>query len=76
MNKKNILINVILILLFFKFNNFDASSDYSLVCRKGYRVSSIKRVNSKYQKSIAGSMIIECERLINVNLNQVFNYIF
>lgn len=43
----------------------DGVSDFSLVCRKGYRLTSICRANSGFQRSIAGSLSVECERIVS-----------
>uniref|UniRef100_A0A7E4W8L1 Secreted protein n=1 Tax=Panagrellus redivivus TaxID=6233 RepID=A0A7E4W8L1_PANRE len=42
-----------------------ASQDLVLACQPGYKVSAVKRVNSHYQKDVAGSLTIECERVLD-----------
>lgn len=76
MNEKNSLFSIIFLLIFLKFDSFGATPDYSLVCRKDYRVTSIKRTNSQFQKSVSGSLVVECEKIPITNLNQVFLIIF
>ncbi|KAE9553553.1 hypothetical protein FO519_003246 [Halicephalobus sp. NKZ332] len=52
------------VLLFFLFLvNVDSQSDFTIACRKGFKVSGIRRSNSFYQKSVAGSLVLECEKI-------------
>ena len=48
---------------------FAELKDFSLLCEKGYKISSIKRANSFYQKSLVGSLTIECVK-IGVNIKE------
>lgn len=50
--------------------NINGQSDFVISCKKGYKVSGMRRSNSYYQKSVAGSLILECEK-ISQNLENV-----
>ena len=40
-----------------------SQSDFTIACKKGYKVSGIRRSNSYYQKSVGGSLVLECEKI-------------
>ena len=60
----------LLVVIFYQFTViFCEVKDFTLLCEKGYKISSIKRANSFYQKSLVGSLTIECIK-IGFNINE------
>lgn len=49
----------------------NAFQDFTLVCRPGYKLVGLARLNSAYQRGIAGSFKAECQQIIKTNLEQV-----
>lgn len=45
--------------------------DYTLACRPGYKLVGLSRVNSVYQRGIAGSLNVECQQILRKDLEQV-----
>lgn len=47
-----------------------ALTDFTLSCQRGYRVTGIRRLNSAHQ-SKAGSLSIECQSIVDADLDSV-----
>uniref|UniRef100_A0A1I7ZEV9 SRCR domain-containing protein n=1 Tax=Steinernema glaseri TaxID=37863 RepID=A0A1I7ZEV9_9BILA len=55
---------IIFLILFQIFNILvRAETDFTLECRRGYRIVSIKRVGNVYHNNSLGSLAIECEKI-------------
>jgi hypothetical protein len=46
-------------------------TDYTLSCQRGYRISAIRRANSIHQSGRAGSLSIDCESILETDLDGV-----
>ncbi|CAD5216269.1 unnamed protein product [Bursaphelenchus xylophilus] len=46
-------------------------TDYTLSCQRGYRISGIKRLNSPRQRDQAGSLSIECQSIVETDLDSI-----
>lgn len=45
--------------------------DFTLSCQRGYKVSAIHRSNSIHQNGRAGSLGIECQSIVDTDLDSV-----
>lgn len=46
-------------------------TDYTLSCQRGYKISAIRRSNSIFQNGRAGSLSIECQSIVETDLDSV-----
>ncbi|KAI6196775.1 hypothetical protein M3Y94_01148700 [Aphelenchoides besseyi] len=49
----------------------DGLTDFTLSCQRGYKVSAIRRQNSVFQANKAGSLSIECQSIIDTDLESI-----
>lgn len=53
-----------------------ALTDYTLSCQRGYKISAIQRSNSIFQNGRAGSLAIECQSILETDLDSVIFTLF
>lgn len=49
----------------------ESLTDFTLSCQRGYHISGIKRLNSPHQAHTAGSLSIECQSIVDSDLESV-----
>ena len=63
----------LLLLLVISLQSTNSLTDFTLSCQRGYHISGIKRLNSPHQAHTAGSLSIECQSIVENDLDSVSN---
>ncbi|KAI6184319.1 hypothetical protein M3Y97_00583500 [Aphelenchoides bicaudatus] len=53
------------------FHTAYALTDFTLSCQRGYKISGIHRSNSIHQNGKAGSLSIECQSILDTDLDSI-----